>query len=55
MTYMLATILSANADNFGKALIILLEGMAGIFVFMALFYALIIGLERVFRERSADE
>lgn len=36
-------------DNFSQAMLILVQGMAGIFFFMALFYLLILALEKVFK------
>ncbi|HOY84386.1 MAG: hypothetical protein LHW45_02725 [Candidatus Cloacimonetes bacterium] len=51
MTYML---LSMIAQNFTRSLLILLQGMGGIFVFMGLFYGLIIALEKIFKEKKAQ-
>lgn len=39
-------------QNFSGAMLILVQGMAGIFVFMGVFYALIIALERIFRSKT---
>lgn len=46
------TILMSVSENFTKSLVILAQGMGGIFLFMALFYGLIRLLERVFREKK---
>lgn len=45
------TVLSTIADNFGTSLVYLVQGMAGIFVFMGLFYAIIFGLEKMFKDK----
>ncbi len=39
-------------QNFTRSLLILLQGMGGIFVFMALFYGLIVALEKIFKEKK---
>lgn len=49
---MTAILLSTIAENFTRSLVILVQGMAGIFVFMALFYLIIRGLEHVFKEKK---
>jgi hypothetical protein len=38
-----------------QSLIIMVEGMAGIFIFMAVFYGLIELLTRLFREKPTEE
>ncbi|HRY84097.1 MAG TPA: OadG-related small transporter subunit [Candidatus Cloacimonadota bacterium] len=48
-TIVLATVM----ENFSAALLIMLQGMAGIFLFMAIFYLLIYGLEKLFKPKSA--
>lgn len=48
---MTLTILSTIAENFGTSLLYMLQGMAGIFVFMGLFYAIIVGLEKMFKDK----
>ncbi len=45
-------ILASTAQNFSAAMLILVQGMAGIFVFMGLFYALIAGLEKLFKDKG---
>ncbi len=45
-------ILNSVSANFTQSLVILAQGMAGIFFFMALFYGLIRLLERVFRGKK---
>ncbi|MCB5247580.1 MAG: OadG-related small transporter subunit [Candidatus Cloacimonetes bacterium] len=49
MTY---TLLNTVAQNFTRSLLILLQGMGGIFVFMALFFGLIVALEKIFKEKK---
>lgn len=39
-------------DTFIQSLLILVQGMTGIFVFMAIFYLLIIALEKIFQPRG---
>jgi hypothetical protein len=39
-------------SNFGNALIILWQGMLGIFVFMSVFYGVIYALEKLFQPRQ---
>lgn len=43
---------STVMQNFAAALSILAQGMAGIFLFMAVFYGLIYGLEKIFKEKK---
>jgi Na+-transporting methylmalonyl-CoA/oxaloacetate decarboxylase gamma subunit len=38
-----------------QSLLIMLEGMAGIFVFMAVFYGLISLLNRIFKPKTKEE
>ena len=38
-----------------QALLVMLEGMTGIFVFMAVFYGIIVLLDRIFREKPTKE
>lgn len=47
-TPVLATIM----QNFSASLLIMVQGMAGIFLFMAIFYLLIWGLEKIFQAKS---
>ncbi len=49
MTYML---LATRAGNFAQSLLILLQGMGGIFVFMGLFFGLIVALKKIFKEKK---
>ncbi|HOV16816.1 MAG TPA: OadG-related small transporter subunit [Candidatus Cloacimonadota bacterium] len=42
------------SSAFGQSLILMLEGMAGIFVFMAVFYGLISLLNRLFKPTKED-
>lgn len=49
---MTAILSSTIAENFTHSLVILLQGMAGIFAFMALFYLIIRGLEHLFKEKK---
>lgn len=37
-----------NIDNFMSSLVIMGEGMFGIFVFMSLFFGIIVALEKMF-------
>ncbi len=46
------TALVTVVENFKYALGILVEGMAGIFIFMGVFYALIIILNIVFKQKK---
>ncbi len=46
------TALVTVVENFKYALGILVEGMAGIFIFMGVFYALIIILNNIFKQRK---
>lgn len=39
-------------STFGTAMNLMLQGMAGIFVFMLVFYLLIVGLERLFTTKD---
>lgn len=50
---MLTPLAATTAYNFSQALLILLQGMAGIFVFMGVFYALILGLEKLFKDKTS--
>lgn len=45
-------LLSTVAQNFTDSLLILLQGMAGIFVFMGLFFGLIVALDKIFKEKK---
>lgn len=45
-------ILASVAQNFTQSLLILVEGMGGIFLFMGLFYALILVLEKLFQGKK---
>ena len=38
--------------NLGMSLYVMFQGMLGIFIFMAIFYLLIYGLDRLFREKD---
>ncbi len=49
---MFTTLTAMVMNDLGKSLLILVEGMLGIFVFMALFYLLIWGLEQVFAKKQ---
>ncbi len=49
MTYIL---LATVAQNFARSLLILLQGMGGIFVFMGVFYGLIVALEKIFQTKK---
>ncbi|MBW6514705.1 MAG: hypothetical protein K0B87_08120 [Candidatus Syntrophosphaera sp.] len=51
---MTAVLLSATMENFTRSLVILVQGMAGIFVFMAVFYLVIFALERLFKEKKVQ-
>jgi Na+-transporting methylmalonyl-CoA/oxaloacetate decarboxylase gamma subunit len=42
-------------DTVTQSLIIMAEGMAGIFIFMAVFYGLIELLNRIFKEKTSEE
>ncbi len=49
---MTPNIQSSVTQNFVAALSILAQGMAGIFLFMAVFYGLIYGLEKLFKDKK---
>jgi len=51
---MITLITNPTMSNFGQALLILMQGMTGIFFFMALFYLLILGLEKLFKPRTSQ-
>lgn len=51
---MITMITSPTLSNFGQALLILVQGMTGIFLFMALFYLLILGLEKAFKPKAGQ-
>lgn len=38
-------------ENFGQALLILVQGMGGVFVIMAVFYLMILALEKLFKNK----
>jgi hypothetical protein len=44
--------LQTIAENFSVSLLYLIEGMAGIFIFMGVFFGIIIALERLFKEKT---
>jgi len=48
---MITLISYTTMSNFGQAMLILLQGMTGIFFFMALFYLLILALEKIFKPK----
>jgi hypothetical protein len=45
----------AALSTFTQSVIVMLEGMAGIFIFMAIFYGLITLLNYIYKERPAKE
>lgn len=47
-------VLATTMENFYASLLILVQGMAGIFLFMAIFYLLIAGLEMIFKPKSQE-
>lgn len=49
---MINAISDTTISNFGQAMLILVQGMSGIFLFMGLFYLLILALEKVFKPRT---
>ncbi|HNX38228.1 MAG TPA: OadG-related small transporter subunit [Candidatus Cloacimonadota bacterium] len=49
---MTTLLISSTIENFGAAMYLMLQGMAGIFIFMILFYLLIFGLEKIFQEKK---
>ena len=49
---MLSIMLATMAQNFTHSLLILLQGMEGIFVFMGLFFGLIVALEKLFKDKK---
>lgn len=49
---MYTTLTAVSASLIGQSLLILVQGMAGIFLFMALFYLIIWGLEELFTKRQ---
>lgn len=49
---MFGLILNTVSYNLQMSLYVMFQGMLGIFIFMAVFYLLIYGLDRVFRERN---
>ncbi|HNU54358.1 MAG TPA: OadG-related small transporter subunit [Candidatus Syntrophosphaera sp.] len=49
MTY---AMLATTMQNFTQSLLILLQGMGGIFLFMGLFYGLIVALEKIFQGKK---
>ncbi len=51
---MITLITNPSLVNFGQAMLILVQGMTGIFLFMALFYLLILGLEKLFKPRTSQ-
>ncbi len=51
---MTPTILSTVAGNFAQSMLMLVQGMTGIFVFMGLFYLVIHGLERLFKDKKGS-
>ncbi|MDP2172493.1 MAG: OadG-related small transporter subunit [Candidatus Cloacimonadaceae bacterium] len=46
-------IMNAAAGDLQQSVLIMIQGMAGIFFFMTLFYLLIYGLEQIFKDRKA--
>ena len=51
MTYIM---LATKMQNFTQSLLILLQGMGGIFLFMGLFFVLIVALELIFKEKKGS-
>lgn len=49
---MSSLIIATVMENFSASLLIMVQGMAGIFLFMAIFYLLIYGLEKIFKPRN---
>jgi hypothetical protein len=49
---MIPILLSTVAQNFTQSMWILVQGMAGIFVFMGVFFALIVALEKIFSRKE---
>lgn len=49
---MTTILLTTVMDTFGMAMNLMLQGMAGIFVFMLVFYLLIYGLEKIFKQKE---
>lgn len=47
-------VLATVMENFSASLLIMVQGMAGIFLFMAIFYLLIYGLEKIFKAKSQE-
>lgn len=45
-------LLSTVMTDFGRSLLILLQGMGGVFFFMGLFYLLIMALEKLFAPKK---
>lgn len=49
---MMTLLLNTRIENFGAAMYLMFQGMVGIFIFMILFYLLIFGLEKIFKEKK---
>ncbi len=55
---MFQMLIATTSQNFKQSLLILLIGMAGVFVFMGLLFGLIVGLEKLLprvEKQSPDE
>ncbi len=51
---MIYTLLATVTQNFTQSLLILLQGMGGIFVFLGMFFGLIVALEKIFKEKKGQ-